>query len=124
MPTSLTSTRFRGNKKASGHGLLRAMRYLRLIFISGPKVLLTSRISGKCAVIMAIMCSPALLCSFILTIPGLIFQSPQQHAYYYFSAVLNDDPTRWIVLLLAGICTLMSLAIPATMDGPSEPIRY
>ena len=89
-----------------------------MIFIRGPKVLLTSRISCKCAAVMSIMCLPSLLCCFLLTIPGLIFQSPQQHAYFYFSKVLNEDPSRWICLLLAGTCALISLAIPAILPGP------
>lgn len=99
-------------------------RFLRLMFVTGPKVLFTSRISGKCALIMTVMCSPALLFCFILTVPGMVFQSPHQHAYYYFSRVLNEDPTRWIALLLAGVCALLSLAIPATMAVPTQPIRY
>jgi len=139
-------TRIREIKKAIRHGLPRVLRYrrtfipairqatnhympsvvqdLRLTFICGPKLLLTSRISGKCAAIMMMMCTPSLLCCFILTIPGLIFQSPQQNAYFYFSKVLNEDPARWIVLLLAGTCTLMSLAIPATMPESSPSYRY
>jgi hypothetical protein len=100
------------------------MHYLRLTFFSGPKVLLTSRISGKCAFIMALMCMPSLLFCFMLTVPGLIFQSPHQQAYFYFSKVLDEDPYRWIVLCLAGICTLMALAVPATMRESNVRIRY
>jgi hypothetical protein len=115
---------FYGSKPVSLHGIPRVKRYLRLMFFSGPKLLLTSRISGKCALIMMIMCMPALLFSFILTVPGMVFQSPYQHAYFYFSQVINEDPTRWIVLLLAGVCALMSLAVPATLTEPKAPIRY
>jgi len=46
--------------------------------------------------------------------PGIIFQSPQQQAYFYFSKALEEDPSRWTVLAVAGICTLISLAVPAT----------
>lgn len=139
--------RIREIKKTACHGLSRVARFLRLTvnrlihlvtsrclphvkhdleltFICGPKLLLTSRISGKCAAIMTMMCIPSLFCCFILTIPGFIFQSPQQNAYYYFSKVLNEDPARWIVLLLAGTCTLMSLAIPATMSESTSTYRY
>ena len=117
-------TRFHGNKKLMLRNRRGAVRYLRLVFVNGPKVLLTSRISGKCALVMTLMCMPSLLLCFLLTVPGIIFQSPQQHAYYYFSKVLNEDPTRWVALLLAGVCTLMALAIPATMSAPTQPIRY
>lgn len=124
MSTTVTSIHPRGKQASRDHGLSKARRYLRFTFISGPKVLLTSRISGKCAVIMALMCSPSLLFCFILTVPGLIFQSPHQHAYFYFSQVLNADPARWIVLSLALACTIASLAVPATMVDPNPPIRY
>jgi hypothetical protein len=113
------TTRFHGFENAASHGLAHAMRLLVLSFINGPKRLLTSRISGKCAAVMLALCSPSLLFCAVLTIPALLFQSPQQHAYFYFSRVLEQDPTRWIVLLLAGICTVISLAIPATMPGPA-----
>lgn len=124
MATISTGTRYHGSKQVPLSGLRRLMRYLRLMFFSGPKVLLTSRISAKCAIVMSIMCMPSLIFCFILTVPGMIFQSPHQHAYFYFSKVINEDPSRWFALLLAGACSLMSLAIPATMTQPTLPIRY
>ena len=57
-------------------------------------------------------------------IPALIFRSPYQHAFFYFSMVLNEDPDRWAVLGLGGLCALMSLAVPATLREPKPPIRY
>jgi len=116
---TLTTTRFDGDiQNAASHGLPRPMQLMRLMFIIGPKLLLTSRISGKCAAVMMMLCTPSLLFCSILTIPGLLFQSPQQHAYFYFAKMLDQDPGRWIVLLLAGACALLALAIPATMPAP------
>lgn len=91
------------------------------IFIQGPRLLLTSRISVKCAAMMMALCMPSLLCCAILTIPAWIFQSPQQQAYFYFAKMLNEDPTRWLVLALAGLCTLLALAVPAAL--PSEGVE-
>jgi hypothetical protein len=91
---------------------------LRLTFISGPKVLFTSQISAKCAASMVLMCAPAMLFSVILTLPAVIFQSPQQNAYYHFARVLEDDPARWIALFLGGVCAILSLALPAIMAPP------
>ena len=118
------TTRIHGDSHAASHGLPRVMSQIRLTFIKGPMLLLTSRISGKCAAIMAMMCAPSLLFCFLLTIPALIFQSPQQHAYFYFSKVLDQDPTRWVVLLLAGVCAILSLSLPATMPAPPEAQDY
>lgn len=127
-----TSSRFHGVleatqqclKNAASHGLPHVKHYLWLTFISGPKLLLTSRISVPCAFFMGLMCSPALLLCSILTFPSLIFQSPQQNAYFYFSEVLEKDPTRWVVLLLSGVCALMSMAVPATMPRPNDSVGY
>lgn len=124
MSHNLATTRFRGNKPSPPHGHFHIQRYLRHAFISGPKILLTSRISAKCALIMTLMCTPSLLICALLTLPRLIFQSPHQQAYFYFSGALGEDPTRWIVLFVGGVCTLMSLAVPATLREPEAPIRY
>ena len=99
-------------------------RFLRMIFFHGPRQLLTSRISVKCAAIMMAMCSPALMFCSLLTLPSLLFQSPEQHAYFYFSRLINEDPSRWLVLLLAGICALISLAIPAIMPATRSSSGY
>ena len=114
-----------GVKNAVNRGLPHAKRLLRLTLISGPMVLFTSRISGKCAAIMMMMCAPSLLCCSILTIPALLFQSPQQNAYFHFSKVLEQDPIRWLALLLAGTCAILSLIVPATMPAPPrDTISY
>ncbi|KAB2642649.1 MAG: hypothetical protein DVB26_01900 [Verrucomicrobia bacterium] len=106
------------------HGDLSLRGILKLTFIKGPKVLLTSQISVKCAAAMMLMCMPALLLCAILTLPALLFDSPQQNAYFYFAKVLEQDPTRWLVLLLTGLCVLLSLALPATMETPRQLPGY
>ena len=111
-------------RSAREHGLRRVPGLLKLTFISGPKVLLTSQISVKCAAAMMLMCAPALLLCAILTLPALVFESPQQNAYFYFSKVLEQDATRWIVLFLTTLCVLLSLALPATMKTPSRLPGY
>ncbi|MCX6873695.1 MAG: hypothetical protein NTW21_07785 [Verrucomicrobia bacterium] len=87
-----TSPQFYGTTAAVGHSPIRLMSLLRLIFCSGPKVLVPSQISVKCAVAMVAMCAPALLFRTLLTLPALIFQSSQQHACFYFAKVPDKDP--------------------------------
>jgi hypothetical protein len=124
MFTPYTSTKLRGIQNAVNRAQPHVKRYLRLTFIRGPKQLLTSRISAKCAAIIVAMCTPSLLFCGMLTIPAMIFQSPQQNAYFHFSQVLERDPTRWVVLILAGMCALMSLAVPATLPEPKKTSLY
>lgn len=97
---------------------------LRITFISGPWLLLTSRLSGKTASLMIMLCAPALLFCLLLTIPGLLFKSPEQHAYYQFAKALDQDPTRWILLAITGIFILIALAIPAVTARPLTAERY
>lgn len=92
------------------------LKSVTLMFLLGPRNLLTSRISVKSAAMMMAMCAPSLLFCALLTIPALIFHSPQQQAYFYFARLVNEDPVRWIALALAAACAVLSLAVPAA-DG-------
>ncbi len=124
MATTLVPNRHRASQKhPAPSGLAQLKHLLWLTCVRGPKLLLTSRISVKCAILMILMIAPSLVYCFMLTVPGLIFQSPQQQAYFYFSRVLNEDPTRWIVLLLAATCTFLSLAVPAITADSDSPSR-
>lgn len=99
-------------------------RPLRLTFICGPRLLLTSQLSAKDASLMILLCAPALLFCSMLIFPAMIFQSPQQQAYFYFAQILNQDPTRWIILTFAGICAIMALAVPAMIPKKISAVRY
>ena len=124
---TLTPVTPRRVKNAVSPGILTAkgiVRLLRLAFISGPWLLLTSRLSTKHASLMIMLCVPALLFSSMLIFPALIFQSPQQQAYFYFAQILNQDPTRWVILALTGFCAVTALAVPAMVPKPRTAIRY
>ena len=101
-----------------------AKRLLLITFISGPWLLLTSRLSAKSASLMIMLCVPALLFCALLTVPGFLFESPEQHAYYQFAKALDQDPTRWIILTVTGLCSLLALAIPATAARPMTAVRH
>jgi hypothetical protein len=96
---------------------------IRITFISGPWMLLTSPLSGKNASLMILLCAPALLFCSLLVIPPLLFPSPQQNAYYYFAQGLNQDPLRWVVLGVAMFFAMLALAIPATAGHPRTVVR-
>ena len=87
-------------------------RFSRLLFIEGPRLFFTSPLSGRKASMMVLLCAPPLLFCMMVTLPGLLFQSPQQQAYFYFSQVLNNDPSRWVGIVLAGCCAVLALAVP------------
>lgn len=99
----------------SGMGF--CVRIFRAIFIVGPCTLLTSGLNFKSAAMMIMLCVPALLFCGMLTIPAILFTSPQQNAYFYFAVGLNHDPIRFLGLLLACTSTLVALAVPAAQDS-------
>jgi hypothetical protein len=99
-------------------------RLLRMTFISGPRLLLTSRLSPRNASLMILLCAPALLLSAMLTIPSLIHPSPESCALREFARVLDQDSSRGIILTLATICAFIALAIPATPSKPLKAVRY
>jgi hypothetical protein len=110
-----------GDSQADSHGPSPWMRPLWLTFIAGPQVLLTRRISGKCAAAVAMMCSPSLLFFIVTTVPGAVFRSPDQNEYFHFARMLETDPTRWSVYLLVSFCAVLSLAVPASIPNALDP---
>lgn len=91
--------------------------------MSGPFLLLTSRLSVKSAAIMILLCAPALLLTAVLTVPAMLFTSPEQNAYFQFAQAINADPTRLVVLALAAVCTVVALAVPATAPNEFTAVR-
>lgn len=104
--------------------VLLALKLPRLVFYAGPRVLLTARITSKCAVLMTLLLAPSLLTSLFLSLPSVLFQSPQQNAYYYFAIVLDHDPGRWLPMSFAVLCLLVALAIPASMPRQRISVSY
>ena len=116
MSTSFPDHRSYGSKPLAKKRFPSPFRLLCLVLFAGPKRLLTERLSFKCAALMVLMCIPSLLICAMLTLPGLIFQSPHQQAYYYFSQMLVRDQLVWFVFGLTAACTVLSLAMPGMID--------
>lgn len=126
MSLNLTPAMLRRAKNPFTHRIFTPkgiMQALRLTFISGPRLLFTSRLSAKSASLMILLSIPALLLTLLLTIPPLLFNSPEQHAYYEFANAINHDPTYLIILAFAALCTIISLAIPATEPTPFIAVK-
>jgi hypothetical protein len=99
------------------HGQFSA-KHLATMILLGPQRLLTSRISRKCAALMVFLCSPSLLFAAALTIPALLFQSPNQQAYFYFGQLIQREPMNWLVMPLVAACALSALIMPAALPEP------
>jgi hypothetical protein len=88
------------------------------MMLLGPQRLLTSRISGKCAALMVFLCSPSLLFAAALTLPALLFQSPNQQAYFYFGQLIQREPANWLIMPIVAACALSALIMPAALPEP------
>jgi hypothetical protein len=89
-------------------------RMIAFVLIRIPCSLFRGRLTLVSGIQMVLLALPALMCSALLTLPSMLFQSPHHRAYYYFSQSIEADPARWYALGLATVCALIALAIPAT----------
>ena len=83
-----------------------------LRFLAGPARLLTAQFNTWNAICLVALCVPALLVTALLTLPGIIFTSPQHYEYFEFAKQLNQGGDRWIAMGLSACCCLVCFAVP------------
>lgn len=109
---------------AASQAISLILKIPRLAFVSGPRILLTARITGKCAALMSLLLVTSLLSCLFILLPPVLFQSPQQNAYFYFAEILDRDPSRWFSVGLSVLCVLIALTIPAAMPRQRLSVSY
>ncbi len=82
-----------------------------------PRRMFTSRLSGRNAAILMMLCAPPLLLFAAMNVPALIFESPEQQAYFYFARSLNQELSSSFALWLAGLCLLFAMLLPAPRES-------
>lgn len=92
---------------------------LKLTFWSGPRLLFTSRLSLRTAGFMIAAAVPAIVCSTVMTVPALVYSTPESNAYFYFGRIMQTDPVSWIPLGVASFCSILALAVPTSR--PARP---
>lgn len=94
-------------------------------FISSiPKRMFTSSLSFRNAALLTLLCMPPLLLFAATCLPSLIFNSPDQNAYFYFARGLNHDLTGSVSLWMAALCLILALALPAPRVAMPDKIRH
>ena len=88
-------------------------------FIEGPSRLITARFNQRNAVFMVALSIPALLVTALLTLPELLFNTPQHNEYYEFAKQLNHSGDRWVAMGLSACCSFFCFAIPC-YECPTE----
>jgi hypothetical protein len=86
--------------------------FFRSWFIDGPKLLLQGRFSAREGAFMAVAALPAIIATLFLTLPGLVFDSPDHHAFFHFARNLQQEAVSALPLVLGALCSLFSLRFP------------
>lgn len=81
-------------------------------FLAGPFRLMTAQFDRRKAVCLVALSIPALLVTALLTLPALVFNTPQHNEYFEFAQQLNQGGERWLAVGLSACCSLFCFAVP------------
>jgi hypothetical protein len=86
--------------------------FFRNWFIDGPRLLLKGKFSRRSAAFMIVAAIPAIAAVLFMTVPGLLFPTPQHNAFFYFSKGVTSDVVSFVPLALGLLSTIFSLRFP------------
>ena len=86
--------------------------------LSGPVRLVTARFTRRNAFYLVMLSLPALAVTILLTLPGILFNTPEQNEYFQFAQVLDQGGERWLAMGLSACCSFLCFVIPS--DPTSE----
>jgi hypothetical protein len=84
--------------------------YFRDWFITGPKLILKGGFSHRAAGFMIAAATPAILAALFITIPGLLFHTPEHNAYFHFAKIVEGDSV--LPVILGTISSIFSFRFP------------
>jgi len=100
-------------RRSAKRQLRKVFCFLKSTLWTGPLMLLTGKVSKRTAGFMIAGAVPAILVALFLTVPPLLFCTPQHQAYFYFSRDLANSPVSLLPMLVAAVCALLALSLPA-----------
>jgi hypothetical protein len=86
--------------------------FFRNWFIDGPRLLLKGKFSRRAAGFMIVAAIPAILAVLFMTLPSLLFPTPQHNAFFYFGKSVSSDVASYVPLALGAISSIFSLRFP------------
>ncbi len=90
----------------------RSPNFASRLFI-GPIRLFKAQFTSRNAICLVALSIPALLVTVLLTLPALLFTTPQHYEYFEFAQQLDQGAERWLALGLSACCSLFAFAVPA-----------
>lgn len=94
----------------------RLRRNFALRLLTGPVRLVKAQFTRRNAVCLVALSVPALLVTLLLTLPALLFTTPQHNEYFEFAKQLDQGGDRWLAVGLSACCSLFAFAIPSQGD--------
>ena len=86
--------------------------FFRSWFIDGPKLLLKGKFSRRAAVFMAVAAFPAIAAALFLTVPGMLFPTPQHNQFFHFAKVISGDSITLIPVAIGVLSSIFCLRLP------------
>lgn len=86
--------------------------YFRDWFVEGPKLMLKGCFSRRAAAFMIVSAAPAILAGLFLTVPGILFHTPEHNAYFHFARIVEGETPSVIPVILGTISSIFSFRFP------------
>lgn len=81
-------------------------------FITGPKLLLKGKFTRRTAVFIGIAAVPAIAVALFLTLPGILFPTPQHNQFFHFAKVVSGDSATLIPVAIGILSSIFCLRLP------------
>ncbi len=86
--------------------------FFRNWFINGPKLLLKGEFSRRAGIFMVIAAIPAIAVALFLTLPGMLFPTPQHNQFFHFANVISRDAITMVPVAIGVLSTIFCLRLP------------
>lgn len=86
--------------------------FFRNWFIDGPRLMLSGRLSRRAAGFMTIAALATIMGTLFLTLPALLFPTPQHNAFFHFAKAITSDIGSLVPLTLGFLASIFSFRLP------------
>jgi hypothetical protein len=92
-------------------------RFLFDTFLRSPFRLLRVRLEGRTVGFMLAGLLPLFGAAILIAVPGLLFDRPEQRAYFFFADILRSDAASLLPVLLGVLSLVVALRFPLHCGG-------
>lgn len=86
--------------------------FFRNWFIIGPKLLMKGKFNRRTAVFIGFAAVPAIAVALFLTVPGILFPTPQHNQFFHFAKVISGDSATLIPVAIGVLSSIFCLRLP------------